>query len=358
MNKWYKIKNEAEEVDVYIYDEIGSYDISAKSFIDEIKDHKGKTLNIHINSLGGEVFDGMAIANAIKNYKGKTRTYIEGIAASISTVIALSADEVYMAENSLFMIHNAWGGSMGDAKEMRKQAELLDKISNEIARIYTKKSSLPQDKILSMMNEETWLDAKEAKDMGFVDYITEPVKVAAKYDISNFKNITDDKIKSIINQNQIKMAKNEKSLLEDIKALFVKNESINNGSYDDDKKSEMEDDDKMAEVPAEVLKSLEELKSRVDDLESKIDSMSGQVGEKEEENASLKAELVDAKGELETANDTVLALGKELSRVNATGTSVSNDKDPSPIKAETSLDSNSIAMNSLAEAIRSRYVNR
>ena len=357
MNNWYTIKNEAEEVDVYIYDEIGSYDISAKSFIEEIKDHKGKTLNIHINSLGGEVFDGMAIANAIKNYKGKTRTYIEGIAASISTVIALSADEVYMAENSLFMIHNAWGGSMGDAKEMRKQAELLDKITNEIARIYTSKTSLPNDKLLSMMNEETWLDAKEAKEMGFVDYITEPVKVAAKYDISNFKNITDDKIKSIINQNQIKMAKNEKSLLEDIKALFVKNESINNGSYDDEKKSEMEDE-KKAEVPEEMQKSFEELKSRVDALESKIDALSGATGEMEEENASLKAELVDAKGELETANDTVLALGKELSRVNATGTNVATEKDPSPIKAEAKEDANNIAMNSLAEAIRSRYVNR
>ncbi len=354
MKKWYSIKNEAEEVDVYIYDEIGSYDISAKSFIDEIKDHKGKVLNIHINSLGGEVFDGMAIANAIKSFKGKTKTYIEGIAASISTVIALSADEVYMAENSLFMIHNAWGGSMGDAKEMRKQAELLDKISNEIARIYTSKTSLSSDKILSMMNEETWLDAKEAKELGFVDYITEPVKVAAKYDISNFKNITNEKIKSIINQNQNKMAKSEKTLLEEIKALFVKNETINNADYEE----KAEDGDTLEETPDWYKKTYEELKDRVDALESKVDAMSGAVEDAEKETEEMKAELTDTKGELETANDTVLALGKELSRLNATGTDITVDKDPSPIKTEEKVDSNTLGFNALADAIKSRYTNR
>ena len=356
MNKWYSIKNEAEEVDIYIYDEIGSYDISAKSFIEEIKGTKGKTLNIHINSLGGEVFDGMAIANAIKTHKGLTRSYVEGIAASISTVIALSADEVYMSENSLFMIHSAWGGSMGDAGELRKQADLLDKISNEIARIYTKKTSLTTDEINDMMSSETWLDSSEALEMGFIDYITEPVKVAAKYDVSNFKNITQDKIKSIINKNPKKMATEDKSLLAEIKALFIKNEVIKNAE------EEKETEEKAEDTPAEDVDwalTYEELKDRVDAIEKKVDALSGATDEeekeeKEEEKEQMRAELTDAKGELETANETVLALGKELSKLNATGTKINMESDPNPVKRATKLDDNLESFNALADLLKSK----
>ena len=356
MKNWYQVNNKAEEVDVYIYDEIGSYDISAKSFIDEIKDKKGKTLNIHINSLGGEVFDGMAIANAIKAHTGKTRSYVEGICASISTVIALSADEVYMSENSLFMIHNAWGGSMGDASEMRKQADLLDKISNEIAKVYIAKSTLSKEEVSDMMKEETWLDATEAKEMGFVDYITEPIKVVAKYDVSNFKNITEDKIKSIINKNNQKMAKSENTLLEDIKALFVKNETAESvkaeAGYDDKEKAE--DGDTLEETPDWYKKTYEELKDRVDTLEKKVDAMSGAVEETEMEKEEMRAELTDTKGELATANDAVLALGKELSKLNATGTTISNDKDPNPVKVSAKVDDNLASFNALADLLKSK----
>ena len=195
----YDIRNESKDVDIYIYDEIGSHDVNAKSFIEELKKYKGKPLNIHINSLGGEVFDGMAIANAIKQHQGETRSYVEGIAASIATIVVLAADKVYMSENSLFMIHNAWGGSMGEANDLRKQADVLEKISNEIANTYVKKTNLPVDRVKEMMQEETWLNAEEAKEIGFVDEITEAIKVAAKYDVSEFKNITESKIKSILN---------------------------------------------------------------------------------------------------------------------------------------------------------------
>jgi ATP-dependent protease ClpP protease subunit len=355
MNNWYSIKNEAKEVDVYIYDEIGSYDISAKSFIEEIKDHKNKTLNIHINSLGGEVFDGMAIASAIKSHKGTTRTYIEGIAASISTVIALSADEIYMSENSLFMIHNAWGGSMGDAGDLRKQADLLDKISNEIARIYISKTNLSKDEILDMMKEETWLDAEEAKEMGFIDGITEAVKVAAKYDVSNFKNITEDKIKSIINnKNQKDMAKSEKTLLEEIKALFVKSE------VEDTVKAEVQNEEGDVEGTDEELmpdwykETYEELKSRVDKLEKKVDALSGEAEESKEEYAKVEKELTDTKGELETANESVVALGKELSKINATGTTLEVETDPNPVKEDKKVDSNTASFNALAELLRTK----
>ncbi len=131
--RWYNIQNKAgKPADVYIFDEIGTCGITAQEFITDIKDLKDTPINLRINSLGGDVFDGMAMYNVIKRREAKTTVYIEGIAASIATIIALGADEVVMAENSLFMIHNAWGGTMGESKDMRKTADTLDKITSEL----------------------------------------------------------------------------------------------------------------------------------------------------------------------------------------------------------------------------------
>ena len=106
--QWYNIQNKASETaDIYIFDEIGMYGVTAQDFIGEIKELKNTPINLRINSLGGDVFNGMAIYNVIKKREAKTTVYIEGIAASIATIIALGADEVVMSENSLFMIHNA-----------------------------------------------------------------------------------------------------------------------------------------------------------------------------------------------------------------------------------------------------------
>ena len=106
--KWYNIQNKAgETADVYIFNEIGTYGITAQEFINDIKDLKDTPINLRINSIGGDVFDGMAMYNVIKRREAKTTVYIEGIAASIATIIALGADEVVMAENSLFMIHRS-----------------------------------------------------------------------------------------------------------------------------------------------------------------------------------------------------------------------------------------------------------
>ena len=194
MNKnWYNIKAEAssKSADVYIFDEIGTFGLTAQSFIEEIKSYKDTPMSLHINCVGGDVFEGMAIYNVLKKRTAKTTVYIEGIAASMGSVIALAGDEVVMAENSLFMIHNAWGGAMGEATEIRKTAALLDKISGEIADIYTKKTNLPYNRVKEMMDEETWLSADEAYNLGFIDSISDAIKVAAKYDVSKFKNITD-----------------------------------------------------------------------------------------------------------------------------------------------------------------------
>lgn len=99
------------------------------------------------------------------------------------------------------MIHNALGGTMGNSKDMRKSADTLDKISNELTEIYVKKTGLAYNRVTEMMDEETWLSAEEAYDLGFVDTISDAIKVAAKYDVSKFKNITNEEIKNKFNIN-------------------------------------------------------------------------------------------------------------------------------------------------------------
>ena len=222
MQKWYNIENSGTETaDIFIYSEVGGFDVNAQSFINELREVKDKNLNVHINSLGGSVFDGMAIYNALKNHKKKVITKVEGIAASIASVIAMAGDTIEMAENSLFMIHNPFTMAGGDAGELRKTADILDKIRDEIANIYASNSGQDVETLVGLMNTETWFNASETIDNGFANEVTKAIKVENSYDLSKFNNITSEKVNKVINnkQNQIEMAKKEvvneeKSLLE------------------------------------------------------------------------------------------------------------------------------------------------
>ena len=305
---WYNINSKASKVvDVYIFDEIGMGGVNAQGFIEEIKSFKDSPMNLHINCVGGDVFDGMAIYNVIKKRTAKTTVYIEGIAASMGSVIALAADSVVMAENSLFMIHNAWGGAMGEAKEMKKTAKLLDKISGEIADIYVKKTKLPYDKVKEMMDEETWLNAEEALELGFIDSISDAIKVAAKYDVSKFKNITNKEIK-----NKLSINIKSKKMTDELKTWF-------NGKVEDiiaRVKSENVDTDSKSNI--EVTMSDEaEILNKFSDFESKITEISGSVTELE--------------GEKETLTMEVERLNALLSKADAKGTEISTDGDPAVV---------------------------
>ena len=305
---WYNINSKASKVvDVYIFDEIGMGGVNAQGFIEEIKSFKDSPMNLHINCVGGDVFDGMAIFNIIKKRTAKTTVYIEGIAASMGSVIALAADSVVMAENSLFMIHNAWGGAMGEAKEMKKTAKLLDKISGEIADIYVKKTKLPYDKVKEMMDEETWLNAEEALELGFIDSISDAIKVAAKYDVSKFKNITNKEIK-----NKLSINIKSKKMTDELKTWF-------NGKVEDiiaRVKSENTDTDSKSKI--EVTMSDEaEILNKFSDFEAKVVEVSGSVTELE--------------GEKETLTIEIERLNALLSKADAKGTEISTDGDPAVV---------------------------
>ena len=341
--KWYDIQNKAgTTADVYIFDEIGTYGVTAQEFITDIKDLKDTPINLRINSLGGDVFDGMAMYNVIKRREAKTTVYIEGIAASIATIIALGADEVVMAENSLFMIHNAWGGTMGESKDMRKTADTLDKITSELTDIYRKKTGLSYDALAEMMDEETWLNANEAYELGFIDTISDSIKVAAKYDVSKFKNITQEEI-----QNKLSININNKKMTNELKEWFNnKVEEIVTAVKGDVKVSE-----DVAEQTAITvnLGDNEDIMNKISTFETNNIELSNKI-------SLLEEELATANGTNETLTEEVEALNAKINKADAKGTEIVTEADPAVVENKTE-DANAVFYNAMAARMRNKFNN-
>lgn len=190
---WYRIQNAAQqdgEATVYIYDEIDSFwGVSASDFVKEIAGIEAPTIHVRINSPGGDVFDGLAIYNALKRHPSEIVTHVDGLAASAASVIAMAGDRVLMGAGTFMMIHNAWGIVIGDARDMRAMAESLEKISGSLAGIYATRTGKTADEIQAMLDAETWLSADESVEEGFADETEEAKKASASFDLSRFKNV-------------------------------------------------------------------------------------------------------------------------------------------------------------------------
>lgn len=184
----------AEAGEIYIYGDIGEdwfgEGNTAKGFADELKALGAiKTLDVYINSGGGSVFEGVAIYNTLRRHRARKIVHVDGLAASIASVIAMAGDEIIIARNGLMMIHNPWGVAMGEASDFRKMADSLDKIGGAIVDTYTLRTGQTALKCSAMMNEETWMNADEALALGFADQVSEPMDIAAfaGLDVSKFR---------------------------------------------------------------------------------------------------------------------------------------------------------------------------
>lgn len=195
MNFFAKTKGKRGEI--FIYESIGDGwfgGITAKSFSDTLRDiGKVDGLDIFINSPGGNVFDGIAIFNQIRRFSGEKIVHIDGIAASIASVIAMAGDEIRIADNGMMMIHDPWGLAIGTAEEMRKSADSLDKVRSTLLDTYVAATEGNRDKISDWMHEETWMNADECIERGFANTKTEEKKVenAAFPLLAKFKNTPD-----------------------------------------------------------------------------------------------------------------------------------------------------------------------
>ncbi len=179
---WYSIKAKANDTaEISIYDEIGYWGITAKSFSKDLKalGNNLKQINLHIHSPGGDVFDGIAIYNLLKNHPANVTVYIDGLAASMASVIAMAGNEVIMPENAMMMIHKPWGIQGGDAEDMRKYADLLDKVENTLIPAYANKTGKTPEELAEMLSAETWLNGKECVEQGFADKLAEPLVAMA-----------------------------------------------------------------------------------------------------------------------------------------------------------------------------------
>lgn len=182
MKSWYAIKNRAADViDISLHDEIGLWGVSASDFMRELDAHSGvKAINLSIHSPGGSLLDGLAMYNKLKSHKATVYGRVEGIAASAASFVLMASDHISMPENAFIMIHNAFGGGIGEADDLREIADTLEKMQNSVARIYEQRTGLDIDEIKSMMAKETWMNADDALRYGFIDTITDKIDVAAK----------------------------------------------------------------------------------------------------------------------------------------------------------------------------------
>lgn len=184
-----KSKTEAE---IYIYDEIGDYwgeGVTAKQFVKELNAIKVDTIHLHINSPGGNVFDGSTIYNALRQHKAKIIVHIDGLAASAASLIAMAGDEINISGNAFVMIHCPWTIVLGNGNDLRRAADDLDLLTDMFAKTYTAraKGKTDYDAILTYMDDETWFNAETAVEVGLADVITEPLEMAAKFDLGRFK---------------------------------------------------------------------------------------------------------------------------------------------------------------------------
>lgn len=165
---------EADALTIDIFDVIGmdfwGDGISAKSISRILTTHSdAKAITVRVNSPGGDVFEGTAIYNLLRQHAAKVKVEIIGLAASMASVIALAGDHVAMAENAMFMIHDPWAFAVGSGDDMRKTAEMLDKVKAAMLTVYAGHTTLAKDEIAKLMSAETWMTAEEAKAAGFVD---------------------------------------------------------------------------------------------------------------------------------------------------------------------------------------------
>lgn len=186
---------------------------SALTFAEKLEEYpNAKTINIYINSNGGDVYEGAAIYGQLMRHSAYKNVYVDGFAASIASVIAMAGNKVYMAPNAMMVIHNAWSFAVGNANDLRQEAEALDKVTEASRQAYLLKigDKLTNDKLIEMMDNETWLTAEECIQYGFADELTVDKKVS-----------DGDMVKTLqqMNNNLATMLQHRKQVLQQMREL-------------------------------------------------------------------------------------------------------------------------------------------
>jgi len=195
-NSGLTVKNAGDgKIDMYIYDDIGpdwAGMVGALTVKNQLAEHpNAKLINLHINSQGGSVIEALAIYNQLTNHPARIEVDIDGAALSSAGWIAMAGDVIRIAENAFFMMHDPWSIVMGNAEEIRKEAEVLEQMKSQIAKTFSKRTGIDQSDIEQMMTDETWLTGENAVEKGFADQVNECKAIECSIDFERFQNAPD-----------------------------------------------------------------------------------------------------------------------------------------------------------------------
>lgn len=314
---WYAIQQteDGPATEIHLYDEIGGYGVGAKQFIADLKRNSGNRIHLRINSVGGSVTEGLAIANAIKRHKGGVTAHIDGLAASMATVIAVSADETAMSDNAIFMIHEPWSVGQGTADDLRAEAEVLDKMKKSLVRAYTKKTGLDDEEVEEMMKAETWMNAEEALSSGFVDYIEDGIEAAASITpesararFDNFQNSMARKTAKTIKAEEAAPEVVEPTVEAPVteEAVDISEEVNMNAELQAKVDALQAELSAKVEAEAAVAQAGEDLAKELETLKAEVERLTSESASKDEEIAALRA---DSKSAGEQAAAIVASVG-------------------------------------------------
>lgn len=230
MTNYFQMKatNNVAQIDIFgdiVSEKWFDEETSATSFRDALKELGDvSTINLSINSGGGSVFDGIAIYNMLKSHKATVNVYVEGLAASIASVIAMAGDTITMRSGSMMMVHMPWTLSQGNAEEMRKTADTLEKTGDSIVDIYSERTGISPDDIRNIMNDETWLSAEEAVEQGWATKLDKKEAVmnsVPKEILGRFSNVPKNVLarveKKTLSQDRLDLIEREKQTLKLLK---------------------------------------------------------------------------------------------------------------------------------------------
>ena len=181
-----------QEIQVSILENIGGWGFTLNTMLDQLRGFSGSRINVPINSFGGNVTEGLAIYNTLRGRSEDVHTKVVGYAMSMGSVIAMAGDTVSMPENGYLMIHNPWAMTIGDVNDHQGTQKLLQMMRSDLAKIYQRKTGLDMAEIITMMDEETWMNGETALQLGFVDQVTDGADIQALFDpneLRNFQNV-------------------------------------------------------------------------------------------------------------------------------------------------------------------------
>lgn len=301
------VRNNADTVEIDVFGDIGEGWFSEGNTLESVKAQvpsNAKSITVNIDSLGGDLSHGLAIHDMLKNHSAKVTANIMGWTASAGTIIAMGADEVHANENQFFLIHPVWTMAVGNADELRAQADELDRFDKKLVNIYENKTDMSGDEIMTLMREERWMDMDEAKELGFIDEIN-TTEIANSVDFglllnkvegSNLPKPSDSMKKQIKNKSemQIDETKVAEGIFAKLTEFFTKEDKT---VADDVLKN-------AAEAQAKEIK--EAFETSLTEAEDKMNAHTTEVD-------ALKAELATAKTSSED-------LQKEVDVLKAKGT--------------------------------------